>query len=1078
MGTGAQPIAETGKVLTFTPNLPFRTGAAGLEITTTRDPAVMQAILEDGPFPAASDVEIGAISAHVLSGQDVTFTTPKGSVAFNAKASGGLGLGAYVHPERLLKAIAIDEHVGESFSLPEGANVYYVLLNWGYDVAASASGAVALGAPSIRFSADAEMARNFAVVRRFDTKTAASGTGAGTAIGETVASFTLPGRVADDRDIAPFTWIYALTEGDLKGSLGASYGYDFNWVREAQFGGLQGDIGLKVQASISATLGFVLSGRWAVIVGRDSQDRTVRVRVFKRRTKGCDFALNAGVNVQPTTGTLLPARMDDLIAAILGVHAPQLLKDLGALKDWASGNAPLSGALANVGSKYMLELLGHVYKAVKGPNSTFNPDRDFAAARDSILEILKTWGGLDAKISSLLWKLTPSRDESGKLNQEASTILAAVSAAVSAIAHGSRSEFATFLSRLPGLSAVLNSPVGQFLEALAPRGLLAASTQDTFFSDLQKAAERVLPFLEAGRSEQALLRAFHDWIDPRLMIDQITKAVASGTGEIKDGWLRAKIADFLQQRVFGMGELKKVDALIATLRSQADRYYAEARKALNASYGASLAATYTSTPTSTALIDAEFDFGHRNADAAALRRLLKSAIEGDLSELLLHDTPGVRLHQAMLSHGLSRHSHVELRLPFYASTIDHINSSLAAARSVEAEGRRLVVYQLDSSDEITRITNRGGNDSHLVVGATMADGSGNTTRVFGAPEFAYTYSYRQACRRMRRDQLQYQVKPYVDKYLPDAFAALPFDTWLSEMDRAVIHAPTDELGYVLLSLDLTLPSDVVAAWLQAPAEEKSKPYMDMSRALQAALRKTISFYYFADARKYETPGTASPLLAYEALPLSTSARLDGSQLHIDTGQGVYWDWMDRELRRGMLYSTPTEAKLRAMLPAIYQRLQAAGMSNTANFFEPGDGSVQRVRSEVQADQRLLESLLFTEAEIVRGALEAGLELARFRTERNRDARKAARSLARFGARVTDTFNSRVSSVYGGDALRPLGTILFVAAAQALAGTVRGPSAMLRLVVLNSRTDFAPEDFLRGQEPERGILVQQSILSAV
>ena len=444
--------------------------------------------------------------------------------------------------------------------------------------------------------------------------------------------------------------------------------------------------------------------------------------------------------------------------------------------------------------------------------------------------------------------------------------------------------------------------------------------------------------------------------------------------------------------------------------------------------------------------------------------MLAAAIAGDLSALLLKDVPGVKLHRATLSHGINRHSHVEVRLPFYASSIDHINESLASASAVDTDGQRVVLYQLDASDEVARISNRGGNDSQLVVGASVPAVAGNATRVYGTPSFKYAYSFRQAARKMRREQLQYQVKPYVDRYVGNAFAAAPFDTFLSEMDRAVHTSPTDEFGYALLSINLAVPGSVVAAWLEAPGKERTPAYMDMSVALQAALKSLLPFYYFADVRNYETFEPAAVLVGYSAIPASTSVRLDGGQLHLDTSQQVYWDWMDASLRRAMLYSSTTEAKLRAMLPAVYQRLQSAGVKGAAAMFAPGDATVRRIRDAVAHRDDLLRSLLYTEAEIVDGALQAGLSMARFRAKQGADVKQATRSLAAFGATISDTFNKRVSSVYGGDAVRPLGTLLFATAAQALSGNYAEPSAVFRFVLLRPDAQFTPQDFLQGNEP--------------
>jgi hypothetical protein len=56
-------------------------------------------------------------------------------------------------------------------------------------------------------------------------------------------------------------------------------------------------------------------------------------------------------------------------------------------------------------------------------------------------------------------------------------------------------------------------------------------------------------------------------------------------------------------------------------------------------------------------------------------------------------------------------------------------------------------------------------------------------------------------------------------------------------------------------------------------------------------------------------------------------------------------------------------------------------------------------------------------------------------------------------------------------------MLFVAAAQALSGDVQQSSALFRFLALKPDANFQPGDFLQGQMPQDGILIQQSIVNA-
>lgn len=279
-------------------------------------------------------------------------------------------------------------------------------------------------------------------------------------------------------------------------------------------------------------------------------------------------------------------------------------------------------------------------------------------------------------------------------------------------------------------------------------------------------------------------------------------------------------------------------------------------------------------------------------------------------------------------------------MPFYKLDIDHMNQSVAQADCADSQDGRLVVYQVDSTDEVARITNRGGSDSQLVVAATIQSLPGNKACTYGTPDFSSHYAYRQLSQDINRAQLQYQVKPYIATYMRNEFNSVdgPFDTWLSELDRAIAHAPVDQYGVMLLSLDLNLAPVDIAGWLQAPAHEKSPQYMNMSMDLQRELKRIIPFYYFADVNKYKDADPAYVLLAYASFPPSTSVRADDPNL-LPTNQQVYWDWMDASLRRDMLYSAATQRNLVITLSAVQQRLQASGMQKVVGFYAQDGGTL-------------------------------------------------------------------------------------------------------------------------------------------
>src|SRR6201999_3796179 len=127
------------------------------------------------------------------------------------------------------------------------------------------------------------------IIRRIPKNTSAR-----TAITDLVNSWRLPSQVSAPNELEPGTWLIAEVDGSLALNLGAQFGYDYNWIRQAQLGGLSGDIGLRLQLAVAATFGFQASGKFAVVLSRESADERVRLRLFKQRVKGWNFAFNAG----------------------------------------------------------------------------------------------------------------------------------------------------------------------------------------------------------------------------------------------------------------------------------------------------------------------------------------------------------------------------------------------------------------------------------------------------------------------------------------------------------------------------------------------------------------------------------------------------------------------------------------------------------------------------------------------------------------------------------------------------------------------------------------------------------------
>lgn len=470
-------------------------------------------------------------------------------------------------------------------------------------------------------------------------------------------------------------------------------------------------------------------------------------------------------------------------------------------------------------------------------------------------------------------------------------------------------------------------------------------------------------------------------------------------------------------------------------------------------------------------------------------RLLRAAVEGDFQALLLTPMPGVSLGTGTLTHDVTRQSQVAVHLPWGSQTVEHLNNSLASLNVVDDDGR-LLLYDLASSDAVTIARRHSEVTSSLTIGANFKVPA-NGVRVRDADGFSYRYSFAQASASMKQEALKFQLEPYVDAYFSEAFSAHgdgaasgSFDAWLNDLDRVLDACSceqgtesargTNNIGNTLLSLHLSLPPTVGAAWLKAPAGSDRRTYGVMSRALQKALRASFVGYYFQDPRRFNSNVPAATMLTWASLPPSTEAKLssDGTSLRLDIVGKPFWDWADPDLRAAMARSQETAINLARLLGEIQQRLRATpGFDQQAQAFRPTPAVVRNLIEEaLGSGAPIFESLLAVESRIIDGARGAGMTLRRFTTYSRNKPAKAIAALSDFGSKVTHTFNSRLKSVFEDDSvLRPLGTMLFVAAAGAFDPKVAKltPAALLDVTVLrNDVQPFPPANFPSSDPPPK------------
>lgn len=124
---------------------------------------------------------------------------------------------------------------------------------------------------------------------------------------------------------------------ELKGNLHIKarqpFGYTFHWLREVALGVMEGDLGLAVDAATEASLEIGAAGDFRQELSLDEQGR-LRLQVVQKRAS--ELKLGARLSASVQAATPLPEQPEQLVAAILGIHEQQWLKDLGKLVE----NAP------------------------------------------------------------------------------------------------------------------------------------------------------------------------------------------------------------------------------------------------------------------------------------------------------------------------------------------------------------------------------------------------------------------------------------------------------------------------------------------------------------------------------------------------------------------------------------------------------------------------------------------------------------------------------------------------------------------------------------------------------------------
>jgi hypothetical protein len=633
------------------------------------------------------------------------------------------------------------------------------------------------------------------------------------------------------------------------------------------------------------------------------------------------------------------------------------------------------------------------------------------------------------------------------------------------------------LGRVLGQLEFFRTPEGRLVEELAGRSLLAALRDAAALEQIRRGASVVAQLLDGGALEGVLGR-LQRLVEERLNLDRVRELAGNDFTQL-DEWLQAKLAAFLDDSLTA-ARFDELRGAVGELIARRQEFYQAALQAATRKFEAAVAYAYERAEEGSALVDVNFDFRASEASGAFRR-----AIDGEFHELLLARTPGVGLNLGELTHGIRRRSAVEIALPYFEKRSLALAKSLAKLRVTEEGSGRLLVYEVESADTVRDIVRGKMNrESSLTVAGVWATASGNEVRIHCRESLRAVYSLRQANHDMKTAELERLLEPLVSEYFPGRFGAAraagvsrSFSTFLRNLDdyiEGIAHNGVNTFGDTLVALEVSVPGGVLEGWLGAPASKKDPAYLRMSLAIQAAMKQLVPYCFFADRRNWLAGMDAvAPLLVWASIPPATKGKSD-----------VYWNWPDRDEQARRAADPRTQAGLARRLEEIHrlllERPEPEYVKRAADYRPDSQAAAGLIASALKGKRVLLEGLLFVEAEIIEAARQAGLKMAEFRRERSERPAEAVRALADFGEKLTRAFHQKLRSVYGGAALRPLGTRILVEAARALGGDSAGGAApadaLLYLGVLREGASFELGRFIDGELPRsEDLLVEQKLV---
>ncbi|HSB18063.1 MAG TPA: hypothetical protein VLE22_26665 [Bryobacteraceae bacterium] len=435
-----------------------------------------------------------------------------------------------------------------------------------------------------------------------------------------------------------------------------------------------------------------------------------------------------------------------------------------------------------------------------------------------------------------------------------------------------------------------------------------------------------------------------------------------------------------------------------------DEIYRRAMEALGRRYTVEATVQFERTEEGASLFDCSFAFSEEGL------RLYRAALDGDFSEILTRESRDVQVREAAVARALRERTHIELHLPFFDRKQWEARVEAFAAMHVESDDSgRLLVYHAGGTGTLVL---KNAYQSTLALAGGLSVG-----RVHSEANFTLSYTDR---RRMPTASAASRLEDVLSAYEFESGAA----EWLARMGEERTGAELES------TLTLSVPGEVVSAWLGAPDERSDvyfRTYARVSRAVQRAMRRWLPLVYFREAERYEALGAAFPLLVYQCSKIyECRPKHDFS-----------YDVMSREWREE--FFSRAEKRLRKELPRVHRLLETEGRKRAARYYSPRQA--EDIAVSVARSPRLLISLLWADALFVDSLITLGCRAGTLRAVMAKDPQRAVRQLTDFSSELVKAFHSRLRRLYGGEDFVALGSLLLVEATNALRTEFRETTAI-------------------------------------